>query len=154
MTLQGWATFAWQADYGQFYLIDGDDADFLAPTEITAEMEERRLHAPTTGLVVYTLGCLQPHVRISIYDAEPDHPPVEPMSGKPWTQIDTIEVRFPSRRFTISSPSTPTPLPNGPFFLLNTETSIVRVSWMEFQDSRDDSVPIEPDVIEIAFWPV
>lgn len=152
MTLHGWATFAWQADYGQFYLIDGEDADFLAPTEITAEMEQRRLHVLATGLV-YTMDCLQQHVRISIYDAEPDHTPVEPMSGKPWTQIETIEAKFPSRRFAISSPSTPTPLPNGPFFLLDTETSIVRVSWVESQGSRDDSVPVDPDIIDIAFWP-
>jgi hypothetical protein len=153
MTLRGWATFAWQADYGQFYLIDAGDADFLAPTEITAEMERRRLQALPRGLVVYTEGCLQQHIRIAIHDAEPAHPPEEPMSGAPWTQVETSEARFPSRRFAISSPSMPDPLPGGPFFFLDAETYRVRVSWKEFQGSRDDSLPVEPDVIELTFWP-
>jgi hypothetical protein len=153
MALRGWATFAWQADYGQFYLVDCEDADFLPPTEITGEMEARRLHAPATGLVVYTEGCLQQHVRIAIHDAEPDRPDTEPMSGKPWTQVETAAARFPARRFALSSPSMPDPLPCGPFFRLDTEAVNVRVSWMEFQGSRDDSVPVEPDVIDIALWP-
>ncbi len=153
MERRGWATFAWQADYGQFYLIDGEDEAFLAPETITSEMETRRVVAPAAGLVVYTEGCLQQHLRIALYDAEPDHPPAEPMSGKPWTQVETIQARFPSRRFTLSSPSTPYPLPGGPHFVVETETVTVRVSWMEFQGSRDDSVPVEPDVIEIVLWP-
>ncbi|MGU3538010.1 hypothetical protein [Methylobacterium sp. A54F] len=153
MTLRGWATFAWQADYGQFYLVDGEDAAFPAPTEITGEMEARRLHVPATGLVVYTQDCLQQHVRIAIHDAEPDRRDTEPMSGKPWSQVETAVARFPSRRFLLSSPSMPDPLPCGPFFLLDEGTVGVRVSWMEFQGSRDDSVPVEPDVIDIELWP-
>ena len=153
MALRGWATFAWQVDYGQFYLIDPEDTAFLAPVEITADMEKRCLHAPTAGLVIYTQDCLQQHIRITIHDIEPDHSPTEPTSGRPWTRVETIEAIFPSRRFTVSSPSTPYPLPGGPFFLLDADVSKVRVSWMEFQGSRDDSVPVEPDVIELAFWP-
>lgn len=152
MAIRGWASFAWQADYGQFYLIDCEDSAFRPPTEITADMERRSLFVPPTGIVIYTGGCLQQHIRISIYESEPDHAPVEPMSGKPWTRIETVEARFPSQKFTISSPSMPDPLPCGPIFLLDAATVTARIGWMEFQGSRDDSVPVEPDVIEIAFW--
>lgn len=152
MALRGWATFAWQADYGQFYLIDCDDSDFMAPTEITAEMERRSLCVPATGIVIYTEGSLQQHIRIAIHDREPDHAPVEPMSGKPWTRIETADVCFPSRKFAISSPSMPHPLPAGPVFCLDAATVTARISWMEFQGGRDDSVPVEPDVIDLAFW--
>jgi hypothetical protein len=153
LTLHGSATFAWQADYGQFYLIDPEDAAFLAPVEITAAMEKRSLYAPAAGLVIYTQDSLQQHIRITVHDTEPDHPPTEPMSGNPWTRVETTQATFPSRRFTVSSPSTPFLLPGGPFFLLEVAASMVRVSWMEFQGSRDDSVPVEPDVIELTFWP-
>ncbi|TWT14928.1 hypothetical protein [Reyranella sp. CPCC 100927] len=152
MAIRGWAKFAWQADYGQFYLIDGDDPAFQAPTEITAEMERRSLAVPAAGLVIYTHDCLQQHIRIAIHDSEPDHAPVEAMSGKPWTRVETAQACFPSRRFTISSPSAPHPLPGGPVFFLDAATVTARISWMEFQGSRDDSVPVEPDVIEIALW--
>lgn len=153
MTLRGSATFAWQADYGQFYLIDPEDAAFLPPTTITAEMEERRIYALPSGLVIYTEGCLQQHIRIAIHDIEPDHPPHEPMSGEPWTQVETTQAKFPSRLLTISSPSMPDPLPGGPFFFLDADTYTVRISWKEFHGSRDDSMPVEPDVIELTFWP-
>jgi len=152
LALRGWATFAWQADYGQFYLMDCDDSAFRPPVEITAEIEMRSLFVPAAGLVIYTHDCLQQHIRISIHDSEPDHSPVEPMRGKPWTRVETVKTRFPSQKFTISSPSTPYPLPGGPVFLLDAASVTTRISWMEFQDSRDDSVPVEPDVIEITFW--
>lgn len=150
---RGWATFAWQSDYGQFYLLDHEDSTFMAPIEITPEMEQRSFFVTPTGLVVYTQSCLQQHIRISIYDTEPDHSPVEMMSGKPWTRIETAAARFPSRKFMISSPSMPDPLPAGPVFLLDAERVTARICWMEFQGSRDDSVPVEPDVIEITLWP-
>ena len=82
-----------------------------------------------------------------------DHLPAEPMSGKPWTRIETAHASFPSQMFAISSPSMPDPLPNGPVFFLDTADVTLRISWMEFQGSRDDSMPCDPDVIEIAFWP-
>jgi hypothetical protein len=151
--LRGWATLAWQADYGQFYLVDREDTSFLPPEIITPEMEARRFFVPEAGLVVYTEGSLQQHIRIHIHDAEPNHAPVEPMSGKPWTQIETTTARFPSRSFSISSPSAPDTLAGGPIFFLDSATVSVRISWMEFQGSRDESVPVEPDVIEIVFWP-
>ena len=47
----------------------------------------------------------------------------------------------------------PSPLPAGPLFLLDTESVAARISWMEFQGSRDDSQPVEPDVIAITLWP-
>ena len=153
LSARGWATFAWQSDYGQFYLVDCEDPAFTPPVEITPEMERRSLFVTPAGLVVYTQGCLQQHIRISIYDTEPDHSPVEQMSGKPWTRVGTTGAYFPSRKFTISSPSTPNPLPAGPVFLLDTERVAARIAWMEFQGSRDDSVPVEPDVIEITLWP-
>ena len=153
MTLRSLATFAWQADYGQFYLIDPEETAFLPPTKITAEMEMRRLQALPCGLVIYTEGCLQQHIRIAIHDAEPDHPQQDPIGGEPWTQVETSDARFPSRRFAITSPSMPDALPGGPFFFLDTDSYRVRVSWKEFQGSRDDSVPVEPDVIELTLWP-
>jgi hypothetical protein len=116
-------------------------------------MEMRSLCVLTTGMVIYTADCLQQHICIAIYDSEPAHSPVERMSGKPWTRIETAKVCFPSRKFTISSPSTPDPLPGGPVFFLDAATVTARVSWMEFQDSRDDSAPVEPAVTEIVFWP-
>ena len=91
---RGWATFAWQSDYGQFYLVD-----------------------PAAGFA------------------------------------ETTEALFPSRRFSISSPSMPHPLPAGPAFLLEAGSMAVRIGWMKFQGSRDDNVPVEPDVIAIALWP-
>ena len=150
---RGWATFAWQSDYGQFYLVDHETPDFAAPIEITPDMEQRSLFVPPTGLVIYTEGSLQQHIRIAIYDTEPDHSPTEDMSGNPWTRIETVTASFPSRKFTLSSPSAPDPLPSGPFFLLDTADVVARISWMEFQESRDDSVPVEPDVIAITLWP-
>jgi hypothetical protein len=76
MTLRGRTTFAWQAADGPFYLGDCEDAAFLPPTGITGEMETWRLHAPATGLVVCTEGCLQQHVRIAIHDDRSwGHPP-------------------------------------------------------------------------------
>lgn len=150
---RGWATFAWQSDYGQFYLIDPDEP-FTPPIEITPEMERRSLFAAPAGLVVYTQDCLQQHIRISIYDAEPDPSPVEQMSGKPWTRVETTPACFPSRKFTISSPSMPDPFPAGPVFLLDSGKVAARINWMEFEGSRDDSVPVEPDVIEITLWPI
>ncbi|WP_379063255.1 hypothetical protein ACFJIU_21265 [Mesorhizobium sp. UC74_2] len=153
MALLGWATLAWQADYGQFYLVDREDTSFLPPEIITPEMEARRFFVPEGGLVVYTEGSLHQHIRIHIHDAVPDAGALEPMSGKPWTQVETVTTRFPSRSFSISSPSMPDPLPCGPAFFLDGSTVSVRISWKEFQGSRDESVPVEPDVIEIALWP-
>ena len=150
---RGWATLAWQSDYGQFYLLDRKDSAFEAPVEITPELEARSLFVMPSGITIYTQSCLQQHIRIAIYHREPDHSAVDPMSGNPWTRVETVEVRFPSRSFAISSPSMPDPLPNGPIFLVDSQACAMRISWMEFPGSRDDSVPVEPDVIDIAIWP-
>lgn len=150
---RGWARFAWQADYGQFYLVDCQDHDFMAPVQITPEMEAQSLCVMPSGIVIYTQDSLQQQIRISIFSGEPEHQMTESMSGKLWTHIETAEVRFPSQRFFLSSPSSPAPLPNGPMFLADSINSVMRISWMEFQGSRDDSVPVEPDVIEIVLWP-
>ncbi|OQP87748.1 hypothetical protein BTR14_04085 [Rhizobium rhizosphaerae] len=150
---KGWATFAWQSDYGQFYLIDGEDAAFEAPVEITEAMAAQSFFVMPAGITVYTGSCLQQHIRIAIYDREPDAQQSEPISGHPWTRLETAEVRFPSKSFQISSPSMPYPLPNGPLFRVDSVRCAVRLSWKEFEGHRDDSVPVEPDVIDITIWP-
>lgn len=134
-------------------MIDPAASTFEAPIEITPELEQRRFFAAPGGLVVNTAGCLQQHIRIGIYDTAPNRSKVEEMSGNPWTQSETAGAHFPSRKFTLSSPSMPYPLPAGPLFLLDAERVSIRIQWMEFQGSRDDSVPIEPDVIELTLWP-
>ncbi|MCS6759944.1 MAG: hypothetical protein MO852_14145 [Candidatus Devosia euplotis] len=97
-------------------------------------MKARILCVMPSGIVIYTQDSLQQQIGISIFRDEPEHQLTEPMSGRLWTHVETAEARFPSRRFFLSSPSTPAPLPNGPIFLA-------------------DSVPVEPDVIEIAMRP-
>jgi len=150
---KGWATLAWQSDYSQFYLVDRDEKAFEAPVEITADMEARSLAVMPSGIVIYTQDSLNQHLHVAIYDAEPEHPPTEPMSDKLWTRVETVEARFPSKSFTISSPSTPDPLPNGPIFLVDNAECWMRISWMEAAEIRDFSGPTEPDVIHIAIWP-
>jgi len=46
---KGWATFAWQSDYGQFHLVDRENEAFVAPVEITPEMEARSLCVMPSG---------------------------------------------------------------------------------------------------------
>jgi hypothetical protein len=46
----------------------------------------------------------------------------------------------------------PYPLPGGPLFYLDAETVTARISWMEFEGVRDESVPFDPDVIQITLW--
>ncbi len=147
----GGADLSWQGDYGQFYLIDQGDTAFLPPVD-PALMGPQRLVVQPAGLVVYTGGCLQQIIRIAIYDTEPDHEPGEWRSDRPWDKVQTVDLRFPSQAFTISSPSHPSPQPYGPLFLLGAEQVKARVAWMEFPDGRDDSVPIEPDVFSITIW--
>jgi hypothetical protein len=69
MAYRGGATFAWQSDYAQFYLIDGDDPRFHAPVDITPEMSARRWHRMTSGLVVYSNDSLQQLIEIRIFDS-------------------------------------------------------------------------------------
>ena len=150
---RGWATFAWQSDYSQFYLIDRGDEAFEAPVEITAEIENQSYAAVSAGVVIYTQDSLNQHIHIAIYDTEPEHSPSEPMSGKPWTRTQTTDVRFPSKSFGLSSPSAPDPLPNGPSFLVDSVDCTLRIDWMEDQGVRDFSGPTDPDVIHLTIWP-
>ncbi len=159
MSQLGGATLAWQSDYGQFYLADAAAGDHLqAPTDITPEITARSWCIFPQGLAVYTNDCLQQHLRLTIHDSAPPPLPVEPFSGKPWTRIETVQMTFPSKRITLSSPSSrsggSTGDLGGPFFHLASAACHVRICWMEFPGSRDDSVPIEPDVIDMALWPV
>ncbi len=127
---KGWATFAWQSDYGQFFLVDREDEDFEAPVEITPEMEAPSLCVMPNGLVIYTQSSPQQHIRIAIYDSEPEHPVTEPMSGNLWTRTEQTQASFPSRSFAISSPSLPDPLPYGPIFLVGSADCVIQINWM------------------------
>lgn len=151
-TLLGSATLAWVSDYGQFYLVDPADEPFVAPTKITSEMMRRGFFAAPSGLVVYTNDSLQQRIDLAIYDGEPAHPATEPMSGAAWTRVEQADLHFPSRSFGVSSPSHP-PRPFGPVFHVGSELMRARIAWKEFEGSRDDSVPVEPDVIAVSLWP-
>jgi len=153
MAILGSARLAWQSDYGQFYLVDLRDTAFTPPMAITPVMERQRFQATPAGLVVYTADCLQQHVEIRVHDAEPMFSEVELMSDRPWTQVETTPAHFPCRTFSISSPCAPDPQPFGPLFLTPSEHVQVRIAWVEFDGARDDSVPVEPDVIQIDIWP-
>lgn len=148
----GGATFAWQSDYGQFYLIDCADKTFKAPVDMTHEIMARNYAVMPSGFVIYTNDCLQQHIRIAIHSVEPIAPPLETVSQRPWTAVQTLQAMFPSRRFTVSSPSFPD-TSAGPFFSVPMDDVGVRISWCQFEGSRDDSVPVEPDVIDITLWP-
>ena len=152
MTYLGGASFAWQSDHGQFYLIDSKDHAFLAPVDITPEMTARNYYAPATGLVVYTHDCLQQRIDIVVYDAEPAATSVEAIRGQPWNAVETTHATFPSGRFAVSSPSRAVHRV-GPFFVLGTQHAAVRISWMQIEGNRYDSTLIEPDVIQIELWP-
>jgi hypothetical protein len=153
MTYRGGATFAWQSDYAQFYLVDGDDPRFEAPTDITTEMTVRRWHRMASGLVVYSNDSLQQFIDVRIFGAMPSADPAEWRSGKAWTQTEMADACFPSRRLTLSSPSKAGTESCGPSFRVDATSMAVRIQWMEFQGSRDDSKPLVPDVIRLDLWP-
>ncbi len=153
MTYRGGATLAWQSDYGQFYVVDGEDPRFDAPEVITPLMQSRRWHRMATGVVVYTNDSLQQLLDIRIFGSEHAADPTEWRSGRAWTQTEQAVASFPSRRFTLSSPSKASTESYGPSFRVDAATMIVRIQWMEFQGSRDDSVPVVPDVIRLDLWP-
>ena len=150
---RGWATLAWQSDYSQIYLIDCGDETFEAPVEITAEIEKQSYATMPTGVVIYTQDSLNQHIHVAIYDIEPEHLSMGPISGKSWTKTEIVDVRFPSKRFAVSSPSAPDPLPSGPFFLVDSTDCTLRIDWMENQEVRDFSGPTDPDVIHLTLWP-
>jgi hypothetical protein len=153
MTYRGGATFAWQSDYAQFYLVDGDDPRFEAPVDITNEMTVRRWHRMASGLVVYSNDSLQQLIEVRIFGAEPAADPTEWRSGKPWTQTEIASAKLPSRRLTLSSPSKAGTESYGPSFRVDAVEMLARIQWMEFRGSRDDSKPVEPDVIRVDLWP-
>jgi hypothetical protein len=150
---RGWAMLAWQSDYSQFYLIDRGDETFEAPVEITDEIEKQSYVAKPAGVVIYTQDSLNQHIHIAIYDTEPEQSPTEPISGRPWTRTETADVKFPSKSFGVSSPSMPDPLPNGPFFLVDSTDCTLRIDWMEDQGIRDFSGPTDPDIIHLTLRP-
>lgn len=149
----GGVRLAWQSDYGQFYLVDCSDAAFLALVDITQEIMARNYFVTPTGLVVYTNGCLQQHIHIFIHSVEPAAAPMEMISQRPWTAVETLRATFPSQRFTISSPGFPD-TSAGPIFIVPTKDVGVRISWCQRGGSFDDSVPMDPDVIDVTIWPI
>jgi hypothetical protein len=153
MSPLGWTTFAWQNDYNQFYLIDCEDKAWLPPTEVTPEIAEQGFTVTQPGFVVYTEGGLDQHIRIAVYPSEPEHGEEDWLTEKPWTGTATVEAHFPSKRFTISSPSHPDPLPAGPFFLLETEWVHVRIARMEHGATGEEGTILQPDIYELTFWP-
>ena len=154
MSMIGGAQFARQSDYGQFYLVDRDQKVSFESDVNTPEMEKKRVGATDFGLLVYTNDSLHLHVRIYIHDAAPEASATELMSYNPWTQVEELTARFPSRSFSIDSPSSAYPTQAGPVFFLPTDHVHIRVSWMEFQGERDESVPVEPNVIQVDIWPI
>lgn len=153
MTYRGGATLSWQSDYAQFYLVDGDDPHFEAPIDITSDMTVKRWHRMSSGLVVYTNDSLKQLMEIRIFDAAQAADPTEWRSAKAWTQAELTGARFPSRRFTVSSPSAAGTESYGPSFRVAAADVVVRIQWMEFQGSRDDTQLVEPDVIRLDIWP-
>jgi hypothetical protein len=79
---------------------------------------------------------------------------IEWRSGKTWTQTAMAGANFPSRRVTLSSPSKAGKESYGPNFRLDAVQMAVRIQWMEFHGSRDDSKLVEPDVIRLDLWPL
>jgi hypothetical protein len=154
MSYRGGATFAWQPDYRQFYVVDSAHTLFQAPEDITSEMMLRRWHGMATGLAVYTNDCLQQLIEIGIFGSEPPLRTADWRSGRAWTQVETTVALFPSKQFTLASPSRGGPDNYGPDFRVDSETTAVRIHWMEFQGSRRDDTPVEPDVIRLEFWPI
>jgi hypothetical protein len=153
MSYRGGATFAWQSDYAQFYVVDGGDSQFEAPSDITAEMMVRRWHCTPTGLVVYTNDCLQQLIEVRIFGEEPPADASEWRSGKPWTQVEMARTQFPSCRFGLDSPSKGSPGKYGPNFRVDAVAITVRIQWLEFPGPRYDAGLIEPDVIRLELWP-
>jgi hypothetical protein len=153
MSYRGGATFAWQSDYAQFYLVDVVDNQFEAPTDVTPDITTQRCHPMTAGLVILTNDCLQQLIEVRIFGDEPSADTAEWRSGRAWTQVETVVVTFPSKQFTLDSPSKGSPGRYGPNFRVDATTMSVRVQWMEFQDSRDDTKLTEPDVIRLDLWP-
>ena len=153
MTYRGGAALAWQADYAQFYLVDGDDAGFRAPEDITPLMMTSRWHALPSGLVVYTNDCLQQVIDIGIFSAEPPVESQEWRSQRPWTQIELAQAAFPSCRFAVSSPSKAGTESYGPVFRLDSPNVAIRIMWMEHEGDRYDTAGVQPDVIRLELWP-
>lgn len=154
MSYRGGAALSWQSDYGQFYLVDGDDTCFVAPVEIPPEVSSRRWQRQSSsGLVVYTGDCLQQVIEVRIFGAPREADAIEWRSGNPWSQTELASATFPSSSFAVSSPSTSGTEHYGPIFRVDACEMRVRIQWMEFPGVRDDSKPILPDVIRLDLWP-
>lgn len=154
MSYRGGASFAWQSDYAQVYLVDaGSASNFRAPEDITSEMMQRRWHGVPSGLVVCTNDTLQQVIEIRIFGAEPPVDASEWRSGRPWSQVELARAAFPSKQFALSSPSKAGTEGYGPAFRLDTADVSVRILWMEFGGNRYDTAPVQPDVIRIDLWP-
>lgn len=153
MAYIGGATFAWQSDYSQFYLIDGDHAAFVAPCDVTPEMEARGWAITPGGLVVYTQDCLKQLIEIRLFDGPSDAETAEWRSERAWTKTETTHVVLPAGRFTISSPSRAGTEASGPWFMTGAPSLVARLQWMELPGEHYDEDRRVYDVIRIDLWP-
>ena len=153
MTYRGGAALSWQADYGQFYLVDSADPRFEAPVEITDEMQKRRWQRLSTGLVVYTRDWLQQVIEVRLFAAPQAADPTEWRSNRAWTQVEVTRAAFPSRLFAISSPSKAGTEHYGPIFRTDASEMAVRIQWMEQTERHDEGVAGPADVIRLDLWP-
>ncbi len=153
MAYRGGATFAWQSDYAQFYLVDADHEAFVAPIDITAEMMAQSFAVCPNGLVIYTEDCLRQLIEVRLFDAEAKAEPGDWRSDRSWTRIATITVTFPSRRFTVSSPSRAGTEACGPWFEAGASKLKARLQWMELGSDNYEAARPHDDVIRIDLWP-
>jgi hypothetical protein len=154
MSYRGGETLRWKSDFAQFYLVDDAIPDFDAPVDITHEMIFCGWHPMPGGLAIYTNDCLHQLIEIRIFSAPAAQDEIEWRSGRTWTKVTTTSVLLPSKQFVLSSPSRGGPAGNyGPIFRVDAAAMVIRIHWMEFQGSRDDTKLVEPDVIRLDFWP-
>jgi hypothetical protein len=132
----GGATFAWVSDYAQIYLVDVSAPVIPGLGELGPEIFAARYYLAPAGMVVYTADCLRQEVHIAIHDRRPEASTGEPLSAKPWTQVLETQVTFPSRHFTIGSPSRTGGERWGPTFTVPSESLKARISWRELDDDR------------------
>lgn len=153
MAYIGGAVLAWQSDYSQFYLIDGDDAAFVAPDQLTPEIAARGWSIAPGGLAVYTQDCLKQLIEIRLFDAPSAADATEWRSQRAWTKTETAPVVFPAGRFTVSSPSRAGTEASGPWFMTGATSLVARLQWMELPGEHYDEDRRVYDVIRIDLWP-
>lgn len=152
MSYRGGAALSWQSDYGQFYLVDSNDPRFEAPIDIGSASLERRWQRLSSGLVVYTRDWLLQVIDIRIFGEGQPADAREWRSERGWTKAETTAAAFPSRLFSVSSPSRAGTEHYGPLFRVDAVEMTIRIQWME-QTDRVNEREWPPDVIRLDLWP-